>query len=223
MYYAALALVGLLIWDQLHAAERLGAFSAQQDLPVLVLDAGHGGFDGGAVSPNGVTEQQINLSIAGKTRDIAGLFGQHCVMTRQDGQALDYEAGRSIRENKAADIRARMRICEETDRPVFVSIHLNKFEQSRYFGAQVFYGRADPHSRVLAESIQAALCAGIANGNTRAAKPAGDAIYLMRHLTCPALIVECGFLSNPQEETCLVRDSYQKQLAVCIFAGYLQA
>lgn len=223
LYYVALALVGLLILDQLHPAGRLGVFSVQREVPTLVLDAGHGGFDGGAVSPNGVTEQQINLSIVYKVRDLAGLFGQSSVLTRPDDQALDYEAGRSVRENKAADIRARARICEQTEQPIFISIHLNKFEQSQYFGAQVFYGAADPDSKVLAEAIQTALKDGIDNGNTRVAKPAGDTIYLMRHLTCPALIVECGFLSNPEEETRLCEDTYQTQLATCIVAGYLQA
>ena len=222
-FYLAFALLGLLIADQLYPMGWTGVFSAQQSAHTLVLDAGHGGFDGGAVSPNGVTEQQINLSIAGKTRDLAGLFGVPCVLTRTDEGALDYEPGRTVRENKVADIQARAHICEKTENPVFVSIHLNKFEQSQYFGAQVFYGAADPDSRVLAEAIQAALAQGIDNGNTRAAKPAGDSIYLMRRLTCPAVIVECGFLSNPEEEADLCRDSYQTQLAACILAGYLQA
>ena len=222
-FYLAFARLGLLIADQLHPMGWTGVFSAQQSAHTLVLDAGHGGFDGGAVSPNGVTEQQINLSIAGKTRDLAGLFGVPCVLTRTDEGALDYEPGRTVRENKVADIQARAHICEKTENPVFVSIHLNKFEQSQYFGAQVFYGAADPDSRVLAEAIQAALVQGIDNGNTRAAKPAGDSIYLMRRLTCPAVIVECGFLSNPEEEADLCRDSYQTQLAACILAGYLQA
>ena len=129
-FYLAFALLGLLIADQLHPMGWTGVFSAQQSAHTLVLDAGHGGFDGGAVSPNGVTEQQINLSIAGKTRDLAGLFGVPCVLTRTDEGALDYEPGRTVRENKVADIQARAHICEKTENPVFVSIHLNKFEQS---------------------------------------------------------------------------------------------
>lgn len=223
MYYVALALLGILILDQLHPIQRAHVFRAHDSTITLVLDAGHGGFDGGAVSPSGVTEQQINLAITYKLRDLAGLFGLPCVLTRPDDNALDYVPGRSVRENKVADIHARKRICEQTQNPVFISIHLNKFEQSRYFGAQVFYGGAHEDSKRLAESIQAALCAGIDNGNTRVAKPAGDSIYLMRQLTCPALIVECGFLSNPQDEAALCRDDYQTQLATCILAGYLQA
>lgn len=221
-YWVAIGLLACLIFDQLYTAPRMHVFRVQDEIPTLVLDAGHGGFDGGAVSPNGVTEQEINLSVVKKVESLAGLFGIPTQLTRKDDNALDYEPGRAVRENKVADIKARQRICEQVENPVFVSIHLNKFEQSRYFGAQVFYGEKHSDSKGIAESIQAALKSGISNGNNRVAKPAGDSIYLMRTLTCPALIVECGFLSNPDDEAALVRDDYQTRLAVCILAGYLQ-
>ncbi len=222
-YWIALGLLSCLIFDQIYSAPRMHVFHAQSDVPTLVLDAGHGGFDGGAVSPNGVTEQEINLSVTKKVESLAGLFGIQTQLTRCDNNALDYQSGRAVRENKVADIKARQRICEQVQNPVFISIHLNKFEQSRYFGAQVFYGEKHPNSKGIAEAIQEALKNGIQNGNHRVAKPAGDSIYLMRTLACPALIVECGFLSNPEEEAQLVQDAYQTQLAVCIMAGYLNA
>lgn len=222
-YWVALGLLACLIFDQIYSAPRMHVFHAQSDALTLVLDAGHGGFDGGAVSPNGVTEQEINLSITKKVELLARLFGIQTQLTRHDSNALDYQPGRAVRENKVADIKARQHICEQVENPIFISIHLNKFEQSRYFGAQVFYGEKHPDSKGIAEAIQEALKSGIQNGNHRVAKPAGDGIYLMRTLTCPALIVECGFLSNPEEETQLVQDAYQTQLAVCILAGYLQA
>ena len=222
-YWIAIGLLVFLLFDQLYAVPRMRVFGAHHEVETLVLDAGHGGFDGGAVSPNGVTEQEINLHVTKKVESLAGLFGIPTELTRTDGNALDYEAGRSVRENKVADIKARQHICEQIQNPVFISIHLNKFEQSRYFGAQVFYGEKNAQSKAIAESIQEALKSGIANGNHRVAKPAGDSIYLMRTLTCPALIVECGFLSNPEDEAALVQDTYQTQLAVCILAGYLQA
>ncbi len=222
-YWIAIGLLACLIFDQLNAAPRMHVFGAHSDIPTLVLDAGHGGFDGGAVSPNGVTEQEINLHVTKKVESLAGLFGIPTKLTRENNNALDYEPGRAVRENKVADIKARQHICEQVENPVFISIHLNKFEQSRYFGAQVFYGEKNADSKGIAESIQAALKSGIPNGNHRTSKPAGDSIYLMRTLTCPALIVECGFLSNPDDEAALVRDDYQTQLAVCILAGYLQA
>lgn len=222
-YWIAIGLLVFLLFDQLYAVPRMRVFGAHHEVETLVLDAGHGGFDGGAVSPNGVTEQEINLHVTKKVESLAGLFGIPTELTRKDGNALDYEVGRSVRENKVADIKARQHICEQIQNPVFISIHLNKFEQSRYFGAQVFYGEKNAQSKAIAESIQEALKSGIANGNHRVAKPAGDSIYLMRTLTCPALIVECGFLSNPEDEAALVQDTYQTQLAVCILAGYLQA
>lgn len=139
-YWIAIGLLAFLLFDQLYAVPRMRVFGAHHEVETLVLDAGHGGFDGGAVSPNGVTEQEINLHVTKKVESLAGLFGIPTELTRKDGNALDYEAGRSVRENKVADIKARQHICEQIQNPVFISIHLNKFEQSRYFGAQVFYG-----------------------------------------------------------------------------------
>lgn len=212
-----------LIFDQLSQEHSIRVFRMGESRETLVLDAGHGGFDGGAVSPNGITEQQINLAVAYKVRDLAGLFGIPCVMTRTDDHALDYKPENSVRQNKVADIRARERICKQTNQPVFFSIHLNKFEQEKYYGAQVFYSGNHPDSKVFAQAIQQALVEGIDNGNQRVAKPAGDSIYLMRSLSCPALIIECGFLSNATEEVALCDNSYQTQLAACIVAGYLRA
>ena len=145
------------------------------------------------------------------------------VLTREDEEALDYVPGRSVRENKRADIQAREAVCRAVRNPVFLSIHLNKFEQARYYGAQVFYSGNNAQSRPLAEAIQAALIAGIPNGNDRKAKQAADTIYLMKRLDCPALVVECGFLSNPAEEARLKQSDYQTQLSVCIVSGYLRA
>ena len=200
--------------------ERLSVFAARDELPTLVIDAGHGGFDGGAVSPGGTCEQDINLSIARSLQALSACFGYRVQMTREDDQALDYVPGRAVRENKAADIRARERIVNGCENAEFISIHLNKFEDPQYFGAQVFYSRNHAGSQQLAEQIQHCLIDGIQNNNIRRAKPAAPAIYLMNHLTCPAVIVECGFLSNPEEETALRDPGYHKRLAVCILQGY---
>ena len=189
----------------------------------LILDPGHGGFDGGAQSADGTTEQYINLCIAREVQSLCGLFGERSILTRDSEDALDFKTGRSIHENKVADIQARQRIAEEIPNGVFLSIHLNKFEQSQYYGAQTFYSRNDSRSQTIAESIQSALIEGIPNGNTRKAKPSPETVYLMKKLKCPALIVECGFLSNPDEALALREPSYQKKLALCILCGYLSA
>ena len=126
----------------------------QQDTPaVLVIDAGHGGFDGGATGAAGTSEQQINLYIAQRVQALAGFFGVQTVMTRADELALDYDPSRTIRENKIADIRAREQIANELAAPVFVSIHLNKFSDAQYHGAQVFYSVNHAGSKALAASL----------------------------------------------------------------------
>lgn len=188
----------------------------------LVLDAGHGGFDGGAIGSAGTTEQHINLSVAQRTQALAGFFGIETVMTREDEQALDYEAGRSVHENKVADIKMRERIAQQAENPVFLSIHLNKFEEGKYWGAQTFYSKNDPDGKILAEFLQKTLISGLNPENNRQARQAVDTIYLMKKLHCPAVIVECGFLSNPEEERLLQQETYHKRLALCIIGGYLQ-
>lgn len=188
----------------------------------LVIDAGHGGFDGGAIGSNGTTEQDINLSIAKRVQLLVSFFGVQTVMTREDTNALDYDPSRPVRENKVSDIKARQKIVEQTANPIFVSIHLNKFSDAQYHGAQVFYSTNHAGGCALAELLQDALITGCDPSNTRQAKPADQSIYLMKVLECPAVIVECGFLSNPSEEELLGDSAYHKKLAASIVTGYLR-
>lgn len=188
----------------------------------LVIDAGHGGFDGGAIGSNGTTEQDINLSIAKRVQLLASFFGVQTVMTREDTNALDYDPSRPVRENKVSDIKARQKVVEQTANPVFLSIHLNKFSDAQYHGAQVFYSTNHAGGCALAELLQDALITGCDPTNKRQAKPADQSIYLMKVLDCPAVIVECGFLSNPAEEALLGNQEYHKKLAASIVAGYLR-
>ena len=198
------------------------AIAQSREARTLVIDAGHGGFDGGAVGLSGTTEQDINLSIAQRVQALAGFFGVRTALTRADENALDYDPSRSIRENKVADIRAREQIVRETSDPVFVSIHLNKFSDAQYRGAQVFYSPNHAGSKTLAELLQASLADGCDPANTRQAKRAENTIYLMNQLECPAVIVECGFLSNPAEEQLLNDTGYHKKIAASIVTGYLR-
>lgn len=214
-----LAVFTVLFWPQ---AQRRSAFAQTMHAQTLVIDAGHGGFDGGAVSANGTTEQHINLSIAQRTRALAGFWGIPTVMTREDENALGYDPAKAIRQNKITDIKERERIVSCCENPVFLSIHLNKFEQSQYHGAQVFYSRNHPDGKTLAELTQECLRCGVDAQNNRQAKQATSSIYLMKKLSCPSIIVECGFLSNPAEEQKLQNETYHKSLAVCIISGYLQ-
>ena len=120
----------------------------------LVIDAGHGGFDGGAVGADGTAEQDINLSIAKRVQVLANFFGVPTAMTRPDENALDYDPSRTVRENKIADIKAREKLVNSIPSPVFLSIHLNKFSDAQYHGAQVFYSTGNVQGKPLAEQIQ---------------------------------------------------------------------
>ena len=190
--------------------------------PVVILDAGHGGADGGAVSLNNVPEAQINLKITLKTRDIMSFIGIPSVLTRSDESSLDFDSDRTLRENKIADIKARLKTAQEMHFCDFLSIHLNKFSQSKYYGAQVFYGCKNIKSETLAETIQSALREYLDENNDRQAKKAPETVFLMKNIESPAVTVECGFLSNPDEEAKLISDGYQTQIAIAIMKGYAE-
>ena len=183
----------------------------------LILDAGHGGMDGGAVSADGVCEAPITLAITETTRDLFGFWGINAVMTRTDASSLDFRPEASARENKNADLNARLRIAQRFPKLPFISIHLNQFSQSNYSGAQVFYGRAgEPLALMLQQNLRSALDPG----NTRVCKPAPEGVFLMKNITAPAVIVECGFLSNPQECALLQQEPYQTKIALAIVCGF---
>lgn len=187
----------------------------------VILDAGHGGLDGGAVSPQGTVEANINLMISKKTRDFMNFFGITTIMTRTEDISLNYNPNKSTRDNKNADLRARLDISSCNTRYEFLSVHLNKFEQSQYYGAQVFYGKQNSNSRLLAECIQKSFVENIDSSNKRTAKQCHDSVYLMKNISSPAVIVECGFLSNPNEEALLCSNNYQTQIAIAITKGYI--
>ncbi len=216
------AVLALALIAGLRGGSMVQAIAQSRSERTLVIDAGHGGFDGGATGSNGTAEQDINLSIAQRVQALAGFFGVRTAMTRADENALAYDPSRTIRENKVADIKAREQIVEEASNPVFLSIHLNQFSDSQYHGAQVFYSPNHAGSSALAEFLQGALAEGCDPSNTRQAKQAERTIYLMKQLDCPAVIVECGFLSNPEEEQRLNDTEYHKKLAASIVTGYLR-
>ena len=182
----------------------------------IVIDAGHGGEDGGAVSCTGVMEKQINLEIALKLNDLLHILGHRTRMIRADDRSV-YTSGDTIARRKVSDLKGRVRIVEETEDAVLVSIHQNLFPDARYNGAQVFYSPAG-ESQALAESLQTSFRQTINPGSNREIKRAKD-VYLMEHTTCTAILVECGFLSNPEEETLLRTREYQQRLCTVIAAA----
>lgn len=186
----------------------------QQEHHYVVLDAGHGGVDGGAVSCTGVSESAINLEIALKMNDLMHLLGIRTVMIRDTDRSV-YTNGQTIAAKKVSDIKERVRIVNSTPNALFVSIHQNNFHNSKYSGAQVFYN-SQKNSKELAESVQAALCKELCPKNNRQIKQSSG-IYLMEHINCTGILIECGFLSNPAEEAKLRSDVYQKNLC-CVIA-----
>lgn len=187
--------------------------------PVIVVDAGHGGMDGGAVSSDGTQEQFINLDISLKLQDILTKNGYRVVMTRTDNNSLHDDDAKTIREQKVSDIHNRMKIIESNADCIFVSIHQNHYTQSKYSGTQVFYSENNSDSCILAQSIQSNVVKALQPDNKRQIKPAGDSIYLLYHAKVPAVMVECGFLSNTEETEKLKNNDYRQQLAVAIAQG----
>ena len=188
----------------------------------LILDAGHGGEDGGAVSLTGVSESQINLAIVQKLDEVLGFCGEAPVLLRSQDVSLHDSGAATLREKKVSDLHNRAEMVNGVEGGTLLSLHQNSFPDGRYRGAQVFYA-ATPGSLSLAEHIQAALAAGLQPDNTRQAKPVESSVYLMNHVTCPAVLVECGFLTNPEEEALLRESGYQRKLALVLAAAWLTA
>lgn len=194
--------------------------------PLVLLDPGHGGIDGGAESADGECEKNINLNICFKIRDILEENGVDVVMTRETDCGLYSEGRSSVRSKKTEDLRARLDMSYELKPDAFVSVHLNSYREDRsVFGAQTFYTTAgdaavSEMSRVLAEKIQALLVSYLENGNTRAAMGKDD-VLLMKEARCPTVIAECGFLSNSSEAALLQTDEYQDKIARAVADGIL--
>lgn len=184
---------------------------------IIVIDAGHGGEDGGAISCTGRLESTYNLEIAKKLNELLRLMGYRTRMIRTRDESI-YKEGSTIAAKKVSDLKERVRIVNETENAILVSIHQNKFSDSKYKGAQVFYG-SKGESQTLAGLLQKAFCETVNPESKRKIKKA-DGIYLMERIDCTGILVECGFLSNPTEETLLRTDQYQNKL-VCVIAGTL--
>ena len=177
----------------------------------IVIDAGHGGEDGGAVSCTGVTEKQINLEIALELNDLFHLLGHKTRMIRSDDRSV-YTAGDTIARRKVSDLKERVRMVAETENAILVSIHQNLFPDARYSGAQVFYS---DEGQALAEELQTSFRQTINPGSNREIKQA-KRVYLMEQIHCPGILVECGFLSNPEEEAQLRSKDYQQKICIVI-------
>lgn len=186
----------------------------------IVIDAGHGKPDEGAESSRGTTEAETNLKIALKLQNLLEQSGSSVVLTRSDENAIYDIDSKTLRQKKISDIHNRVKIGNESSADIFVSIHLNKIPQQQYDGWQTFYNANSSEGQKLAVSIQNNLNDAIQKENNRVAKSI-DNIYIVKHVEIPTTIVECGFLSNPEEEKLLLEDEYQNKLAWGIYNGII--
>lgn len=190
--------------------------------PVFVLDAGHGGADGGTSSASGILESDINLAITLRMRDLFTLLGQPTVLTRMDENSLADDPSATIRQQKVSDTKNRVALVNSIENARLISIHQNALAgHPSVHGAQVFYN-AVGDSSTLAETMQQDLNQTVNVGNEKGKKPISKDIYLMSHVTCPAVLVECGFLSNTAESEILQTPSYQMLLAMTICCAALK-
>ena len=184
----------------------------------IVIDAGHGTPDEGAESKNGTTEAEINLKIALKVQNLLEQTGCTVILTRSDENAIYDLDSKTLKQKKISDIKNRVKIGNQSSADIFVSIHLNKIPQQQYYGWQCFFNSKNENSKKLAEQLQENLNDSIQKENKRVAMRL-DTVYIMKNVEIPISIVECGFLSNPEEEKQLQEDEYQNRLAWGIYNG----
>lgn len=192
--------------------------SSQQELQSttrIVVDPGHGGIDGGTTSVSGVLEKELNLQIALRLEKLLLLLGQQPVLTRTNGESTATE-GNTIREQKRSDLKNRVELVNRSENTILVSIHQNHYPDARYSGPQIFYAD-DAASRAFATELQATMNQAL---STRREIKKADGVYLMNNIKCPGILVECGFLSNPEEDARLQTPEYQKKLC-CLLATEL--
>ena len=191
------------------------------ELPTIIVDAGHGGIDGGAVGADGTIEKGINLSIAKHLEQTLRALGFEVVMTRTEDTLIGNNNAKTVREQKSSDIKRRLQMTEQYDNALLISIHQNKYSVEKYYGAQVFYSPNGEQSKQLAELIQQSVVTRLQPENERVIKPSGKEIYLLYHAGIPSVMVECGFLSNRAELQKLKTEEYQHQMSFSIACGIL--
>lgn len=223
LFVIFMASMAFVLWQ---GRGNVSAFSAQSQgnsSRIVVVDPGHGGEDGGAVAQDGTVESGLNLEVAQRLNDLLLFMGQETVMTRDSDISIYTEEAKTVHDRKVSDLKNRVKIVNSLDNSVLLSIHQNTLPgSSKTHGAQVFFNGV-AGGDVLAKSMQACLNSIINVGNEKVAKRIPDTIYLAKNVTAPAVIVECGFLSNSGDTASLKSARHQITLAVAVTAGYFTA
>jgi len=193
---------------------------AGYERPVLCIDPGHGGEDGGAQTADGVLESGLNLDIALRLDALAGLYGVETVLTRSS-ETIEYpEDANTTAKRKVADQHSRAELVNSLSGAVLISIHQNCFPDSQPFGCQVLYADTEG-SEAFGKLTHELLCASLCPDNRRVAAPVSDSIYLMQNVDCTAILVECGFLSNPREAGLLTTETYRMKISSVLLVSYM--
>lgn len=196
--------------------------SKYEELPTVIIDAGHGGEDGGAVGIDGTFEKDLNLLIALELEEMLRSEGIKTRLTRNEDILLYDRNSDYMGHKKSQDMAARLAIAEEYEDAVFISIHMNSFTQQQYRGLQVYYSVNSPLSATLANTVQELVATNLQPENTRKTKPSSTGIYLLEKIQHPAILIECGFLSNHEDCTNLNSPSYRTRLCLVIFTSICQ-
>lgn len=189
--------------------------------PLIILDAGHGGEDGGAVGVNGVCEKDINLAVVNELASLLRKAGVDVILTRTEDKLLYGEDEDIYGQRKKSDLKNRLAVATEHPDAIFVSIHMNTFSVAKYSGLQVYYASTEG-SRELAHAVQNAVRKDVQPTNHRVPHTASSAIYLLHNAVGTSILVECGFLSNPEECALLSQKDYQSRLCFSIFCGMME-
>ena len=211
---AAVATVSARIFSS--EAESAAAGEGEKPLPVIIIDAGHGGRDGGAAADDGTLEKDLNLAVAKELCDLFEGAGYDTVMTRTEDVALGDE---NSSHKKLGDLKARVELAKQFKNAIFISVHMNKFPVPKYSGLCVYFEKKTEGSAALAEDVRMVVATHLQKENGRQIKGAGSEIYVLDNAPCTAILVECGFLSNPSELALLNTEEYRKKVAACVFTA----
>lgn len=217
------AVIGLSAVAKINHEAKNGVFPVsvdyQMEPPIIVLDAGHGGMDGGCSTADGVPEKGINLNILLTLRDMLRINGYEVVVTRDTDTSIHDKGIEGIANQKSSDMDNRLALFNKYPNAICISIHQNQFTDPKYSGAQMFYSDSNSSNEALAQSIQSKFVENLQPENSREIKLCGKELFLCYFSENPTVMVECGFLSNPEEAELLKTEEYQGKVAFTIFSG----